>query len=399
VTTNNVAVIGMGYVGIPLAVAAAHAGFHVSGVDISQNKITHLKSGEVIVEDVDPNDILDLISSKKLDLTTDFSVVQDSKIIIICVPTPLDRINKPDLSWVKTASESVGKYLPKGSLVILESTVMPSTTRQFIVPILEETSGIPKEELLVAFSPERIDPGNLRWKLETTPKLIAGYNQKSSDLAVEFYSKFIGEIIRCSTLEVAETAKLLENSFRFINISFINEMLIFCKKMNIDVLEVIEAANSKPYGFMPFYPGIGVGGHCIPVDPLYLVEKADQINAPSRMIKLANEINRQMPLFFVEEAVKKIGNLKGKRVLIIGVAYKPNISDVRESQVKPLILGLKDLGAEVLWHDDLVKDWLGEKSVALGPNFDLAIVATRHSYLNLSPIKNVPTIFTSGIEN
>jgi UDP-N-acetyl-D-glucosamine dehydrogenase len=246
----------------------------------------------------------------------------------------------------------------------------------------------------LAFSPERIDPGNKTWSLENTPKLIAGLTLTAQIKANKFYSKFILHTIICDSLEIAETAKLLENSFRLLNISFINEISIFCEKLNIDSTKVVEAASTKPYGYMPFYPGLGVGGHCIPVDPIYLANLADEIGSPLSMIESSDKINQQMPRHFVERAKNMIGGLEGKRVLVVGVAYKPNISDVRESPAVSLILGLTESGAAVSWHDDLVKEWNGEESVLLSDNYDLAILTTPHDYLDLSKLGSVPILNT-----
>jgi UDP-N-acetyl-D-glucosamine dehydrogenase len=322
--------------------------------------------------------------------------VKDCQVILICVPTPLSQAHQPDLSYVVDAVKSFAKYLSKGTLVILESTVEPGTTRNILIPLLEKVSGLERVEFHVAFSPERIDPANKQWGVRNTPKIVAGLTIEACEVAVTFYSKFVDEVIKCSSLEVAETAKLLENSFRLVNISFINELSIFCQKLDIDVNDVIKAASTKPYGFMPFYPSIGVGGHCIPVDPLYLANKAREIGAPTRFIDLADQINQEMPGYFVGRAEEKIGGLKGKKVLVIGVSYKPNVGDVRETPVKALVLRLKNKGAQVSWHDDLVKEWNGEKSVALSSGYDLAILATPHDYLDLTQLKNVPILNTQG---
>ena len=393
---NKVAVVGLGYVGLPLAVAAAQSDYIVNGIDISEKKVSELSSGISIIEDIANTDISKLINGKRLKVSSDFSMIRDSEVILICVPTPLTQNHKPDLSIVTIATRSVAKYLSKGSLVILESTVEPGTTRNILVPLLEEGSGLERSEFQVAFSPERIDPANKQWGVRNTPKLVAGLTIEACERAIGFYSKFIDEVTKCDSLEVAETAKLLENSFRIVNISFVNELSIFCQKLGIDVNDVIKAAATKPYGFMPFYPSIGVGGHCIPVDPLYLANKAREIGAPTRFIDLADQINQEMPGYFVGRAEEKLGGLKSKKVLVIGVSYKPNVADVRETPVEALISGLKNKGAQVLWHDDLVKEWNGEKSAALSSNFDLAIIATPHDYLDLSKLGNVPILNTRG---
>jgi UDP-N-acetyl-D-glucosamine dehydrogenase len=265
-----------------------------------------------------------------------------------------------------------------------------------VVPILEKESGLSRDQFLVAYSPERIDPMNKKFTIKNTPKLVAGLTPVAAVKAKEFYSKFIDQVDVCDSLEVAETAKLLENSFRLVNISFINELAMFCQKIGIDVNDVIKAASTKPYGFMPFYPSVGVGGHCIPVDPLYLAQAARAVGAPTRFIELADEINLGMPTYFVGRASEMLGGLKDKKVLVIGVSYKPNVADVRETPVEALISGLKKSGAVVSWHDDLVKSWNGESSVELGSGFDLAILATPHDYLNLSLLGNVPVLNTRG---
>jgi len=392
----NVAVIGLGYVGLPLAIESAKAGYSTIGFEIDLDRIRNLNLGISYLEDIDDDSLKDQIDSGKFRASQDFSEMKQADVVVICVPTPLLENHKPDLFAVESAANSIAKYLTKGQLVILESTVEPETTRKFLVPLLENGSGLKSEEFEVVFSPERIDPTNKKWALKNTPKIVAGLTHKASTRAVDFYSKFIDNVIVVESLEVAETAKLLENSFRLVNISFINEISIFCQKLGIDVNAVINAASTKPYGFMPFYPSIGVGGHCIPVDPLYLSNKAREIGAPTRFIDLADQINQEMPGYFVGRAEEKLGGLKAKKVLVIGVSYKPNVADVRESPVGVLINDLKQKGAQVSWHDDLVKEWNGEKSVALSSDFDLAIIATPHDYLDLTKLGNVPILNTRG---
>jgi UDP-N-acetyl-D-glucosamine dehydrogenase len=338
---------------------------------------------------------MEQIAAKKYEATLDFTKLRECDVKIICVPTPLANF-KPDLSFLMNAVKTVGKYLNRKDLVIIESTIEPGTTRNLIIPLLEKESGLKKEEFYVVFSPERIDPTNSVWNLNNTPKLVVGMTPEATRIASNFYSLFVNSIIECDSFEVAETAKLLENTFRLINISFINELAIFCQKLSIDVNEVIKAASTKPYGFMPFHPSIGVGGHCIPVDPLYLANKAREIGAPTRFIDLADQINQEMPGYFVGRAEEKIGGLKSKKVLVVGVSYKPNVADVRETPVEALILGLKNKGVQVSWHDDLVKEWNGEKSVALSNKYDLAILATPHAYLDLTKLGDVPILNTRG---
>jgi UDP-N-acetyl-D-glucosamine dehydrogenase len=392
----QVSIIGQGYVGLPLAISCAQAGFEVTGIDLNKEKVSQLNKYQSIVEDVSNAELKDVSESGKYKATSDYAIDSSTEIICICVPTPLGSNHQPDLDILRAATKDVGKSLKAGMLVIIESTIQPRTTRDVVVPILEKESGLSRDQFLVAYSPERIDPMNKKFTIKNTPKLVAGLTPEAAVKAKEFYSKFIDQVDVCDSLEVAETAKLLENSFRLVNISFINELAMFCQKIGIDVNDVIKAASTKPYGFMPFYPSVGVGGHCIPVDPLYLAEAARAVGAPTRFIELADEINLGMPTYFVGRASEMLGGLKDKKVLVIGVSYKPNVADVRETPVEALISGLKKSGAVVSWHDDLVKSWNGESSVAMGSGFDLAILATPHDYLDLSLLGNVPLLNTRG---
>jgi len=392
----QISVIGQGYVGLPLAVAAAKADFKVLGIDIDKAKISLINQGFSPVEDISDSELGSIVKSGNYQSSSESNFSADTKIICICVPTPLGSNHQPDLSILRAAAKDVGRNLKAGMLVIIESTIQPGTTREVVVPILEKESGISRDQFLVAYSPERIDPMNKKFTIKNTPKLVAGLTPEAAAKAKEFYSKFIDQVDICDSLEVAETAKLLENSFRLVNISFINELAIFCQKIGIDVNDVIKAASTKPYGFMPFYPSVGVGGHCIPVDPLYLAEAAREVGAPVRFIELADEINLAMPTYFVGRASEMLGGLKDKKVLVIGVSYKPNVADIRETPVEALISGLKKSGAVVSWHDDLVKSWNGEISVAVGSGFDLAILATPHDYLDLSLLGNTPLLNTRG---
>ena len=392
----QVSIIGQGYVGLPLAISCAQAGFEVTGIDLNKEKVSHLNKNKSIVEDVSDTELKTVTEAGKYKATTDYLIDPSTEIVCICVPTPLGSNHQPDLDILKAATKDVGKSLKVGMLVIIESTIQPGTTRDVVVPILEKESGLKRDQFLVAYSPERIDPMNKKFTIKNTPKLVAGLTSAAAVKAKEFYSTFIDQVDVCDSLEVAETAKLLENSFRLVNISFINELAMFCQKIGIDVNDVIKAASTKPYGFMPFYPSVGVGGHCIPVDPLYLAQAARQVGAPTRFIELADEINLGMPTYFVGRASEMLGGLKDKKVLVIGVSYKPNVADVRETPVEALISGLKKSGAVVSWHDDLVKSWNGENSVAMGSGFDLAILATPHDYLDLSVLGSVPVLNTRG---
>jgi UDP-N-acetyl-D-glucosamine dehydrogenase len=391
-----VCVFGQGYVGLPLSIAAVNAGVKVIGIDINSQKVRNLIAFESSIEDISSEEMKSAFESGRYSVQESSNFSETTSIILVCVPTPLGSNHQPDLDILKAATKDVGKGLKAGMLVIIESTIQPGTTRDVVVPILEKESGLKRDQFLVAYSPERIDPMNKKFMIKNTPKLVAGLTAEAAVKATEFYSKFIDQVDVCDSLEVAETAKLLENSFRLVNISFINELAMFCQKIGIDVNDVIKAASTKPYGFMPFYPSVGVGGHCIPVDPLYLAQAARQVGAPSRFIELADEINLGMPTYFVGRTSEILGGLKGKKVLVIGVSYKPNVADVRETPVEALISGLKKSGAVVSWHDDLVKSWNDEKSVALGSGFDLAILATPHDYLDLTLLGNVPVLNTRG---
>ena len=391
---NSIVVVGLGYVGLPIAIAAANSGLNIIGIDLNQEKVAKINSGKSPIEDVKDSEILGLVELGLFKAQSDFSQVKNADVVLICVPTPLTSESKPDLSHLESVAKSISQYLSKGTLIILESTVAPGTTRDFFVPLIQKYSKVNIDELEIVFSPERIDPLNQKWNLKNTPKIVAGLTLKSRKRAIEFYSKFIDNLVECDNLEVAETAKLLENSFRLINISFINELSIFCQKLGIEINDVIDAASTKPYGFMSFYPSIGIGGHCIPVDPLYLANKAKEVGAQTKMIDLADQINQEMPGYFVGRAEEKLGGLKSKKVLVVGVSYKPNVADVRESPVEALIAGLKQKGAQVFWHDDLVKEWNGEKSVALSNEYDLAIIATPHTYLDLKKLGDMPILNT-----
>ena len=387
-------VVGQGYVGLPLTIELAKISSKVFAIDTNDDLIQNLNKAETKIEGINKIDLKALVDTGRFLGTTSFEGISDSKFIFICVPTPIDSNRKPDLTYLISAVESVAKYISPNSIIIIESTIEPGTTRNVIVPLIENVSGLSRDNFEIAFSPERIDPANSNWNITNTPKMVSGYTEETAEKVKEIYSLFIDEVFICKSLEVAEMAKLLENSFRLVNISFINEISKVCRKIGIDVNDVINAASTKPFGFMPFYPSVGVGGHCIPVDPLYLANMANKIGVNIEMIKLADEINFELPDFFVSEADNKIGGLKGKRVLVIGVSYKPNVSDVRETPVKALVDGLKSKGANVFWHDNYVKVWNGEESTALSDDFDLAIIATPHDYLDLSKLGKVKVLNT-----
>ena len=388
----RVSIIGQGYVGLPLAMAVAQAGHEVVGIDLDQSLIEKLKVGKSPIVDVTDDQITSAIKTGRYSLANNFGAVETSDVVVICVPTPLDSVNKPDFSFLIRALNSIVDHLQANALIINESTISPGTTRGLIKETLDK-AGIPYE---LAYSPERIDPANKKWTVINTPKLVAGLTPTATERAVAFYKTFVESVTTGSSPEVIETAKLLENSFRLVNISFINEIAQFCAAMNIDVREVVDAAATKPYGFMPFYPGAGVGGHCIPVDPSYLVSKAQEFGAPTRFIDLANELNRSLASYFTGVASGILGGLTGKKILVVGVAYKPEVADVRETPAEALIHELRAKGAKVSWHDELVQDWNGEKSVGLSSDFDLAILVNPHSNTNISALGSTRILNTRG---
>ena len=388
----RVSIIGQGYVGLPLAIASASAGHEVLGVDINKVLIEKLNTGKSPIFDISDKEISHALTSKHYTASSDFTLISTSEIVVICVPTPLDVEQKPDLTLLKSALKSVADNMQDNTLVIVESTISPGTTRGLISSILK-SSGVKYE---LAYSPERIDPANTKWNVTNTPKLLAGLTPHATKKALKFYQSFVKEVVAGESVEVIETAKLLENTFRLINISFINELAEFCWKMKIDVREVIKAASSKPYGFMPFYPGAGVGGHCIPVDPSYLSEKARELGASTSFIDLANKVNGNLPTHFANVVLEILGEITGKKILIVGVAYKPNVADTRETPALGLIQSFRTRGAEVSWHDHLVGEWMGEKSAPLSSDYDLAILVNVHTDMDLSHLQSTKILDVRG---
>ena len=385
-------VIGQGYVGMPLALAAASAGHATVGIDLNPKIVSSVTSLHSPIEDISDAQIEVAYASGRYRITNTYECIKESEIVVICVPTPLDAAGLPDLTFLKAAVSEVSDNLKDGALVVIESTVAPGTTRDFVAPILD-VANVGYE---LAYSPERIDPANKKWNVTNTPKLVAGITSSAAHRASNFYQTFVSDVVQGSSVEVIETAKLLENSFRLINISFINEIAEICLKMKIDVREVIDAASTKPYGFMAFYPGAGVGGHCIPVDPSYLSSKAKEIGASARFIDLANQVNNELPDYFTKIAAKALGEIKNKNILIVGVAYKSDVSDVRETPALDLIRAMRNAGAQVSWHDDLVQEWNGEKSAPLATTYDLAILVNPHTGTDLSKLGSVRILDTRG---
>lgn len=360
ITDNSahVAIIGLGYVGLPLATAFAKAGFRVTGVEVDQEKVERITAGESYIPDVDEAELSPHVESGRLTATLDYDVLSEVDAIFICVPTPYDAQRAPDLSFIRSASESIQTRLRKGQLVVLQSTTYPGTTEEVVLPILEQSGLEAGEDFFLGFSPERIDPGNKQWTAYNTPKVVGGITPESTRLTTSLLRKMGALVHPVSSTRAAEMSKLLENTFRAVNIALVNELSLLAERMNIDLWEVIEAAKTKPFGFMPFYPGPGVGGHCIPVDPYYLLWKAREYDFYTKFIELAAEVNEAMPYHVVElvtEALSRAGlPMKDARVLVLGVAFKPDVDDARNSPATRVIELLLGRGAVVSYHDPYI---------------------------------------------
>lgn len=386
----KVVIVGQGYVGLPLAMSICEAGHEVIGFDLNSTIISSLNSGISHIEDIDSSFLSKCLSSGKYLATSNPKDFAQSEIAIIAVPTPLDEDRKPDVSYVESASKILGENLASSALIINESTSYPGTLRNVIVPAVQKHSSATTKHLY-AISPERVDPGNLNWKIKNTPRLYAGLTPDAAKQAGDFYSTFCDTIIELSSPEAAEAAKLFENTFRQVNIALVNEFSLICHKLGINVHEVLDGAATKPYGFMKFSPGIGVGGHCIPVDPTFLSFAANQAGADAKFIELANEVNYEMPKKIIEEISRRRNEkIKDKKILVIGISYKSNISDVRESPSIRLIEELRNRGNEVWWHDPLVETWNGELSTELDNNakLDFVIISILHDMIMQDSITN-----------
>ena len=354
----SVGVIGLGYVGLPLAVEFARNGFDVVGFEVDQHKADQINAGVSYIGDIDSNTLKETVAGKRLRATVDFGKLKDCDAIIICVPTPLRKTKEPDISYIMAAAEQIKQRLRRGQLIILESTTYPGTTDEVLLPMFSETGLKLDEDFLLAFSPERVDPGNPRFQTHNIPKVVGGVTNDSTSAAAHLYAQIVKDVFAVSSARVAEAAKLLENTFRAVNIGMANEMARLCYALNIDTWEVIDAATTKPFGFMPFYPGPGIGGHCIPLDPHYLSWKARQHGFDSRFIGLAEEVNSRMPEHVVRLVSDGLNDAKkalnGSRILLLGVAYKKDINDVRESPALSIIDLLRAKGADVSYHDPFV---------------------------------------------
>ncbi len=404
--TAILGVIGLGYVGLPLAVEKAKAGYKVIGFDVQPQKVEMVNAGKNYIGDVVNEDLAAIVGSGKLSATSDFSKISELDCVSICVPTPLDKHQQPDISYVKSSAETVAKYLHKDMLVVLESTTYPGTTEELIKPILETTGLKCGQDFYLAFSPERVDPGNLLYKTKNTPKVVGGITPKCTDIAAAMYESVLeAPVFRASSPAIAEMEKILENTYRNINIGLINELAILCKKMNINIWEVIEAAKTKPYGFQAFYPGPGLGGHCIPLDPYYLAWKAREYGFHTSMIESSMMINDRMPEYCVERATKMLNQVKkslnGSKILVLGVAYKQDIDDYRESPALHVIDKLEKSGAQVKYYDPYIPEFQehgvlrkGEPELTgeLLQLMDLVIITTSHTNIDYEFVQANATI-------
>ncbi len=398
----TIGVVGLGYVGLPLAVEKAKAGYNVIGFDVQEEKVAKVNKGENYIGDVLPEDLEKLVFSGRLSATADYSFIKEVDALAICVPTPLDIYKHPNMKYVESSAKAIAENFTKGTLIVLESTTYPGTTEELIKPILEESGLVCGEDFFLAYSPERVDPGNKQFKTKNTPKVVGGITPECTKVAATMYRNVLeGEIHEVSSPAVAEMEKILENTFRNINIALANEMAILCNKMGINVWEVIDAAATKPYGFMPFYPGPGLGGHCIPIDPWYLTWKAREYNYHTKLIETAGEINDSMPDFVVQRCAEILNNqgqsLKDSNILILGVAYKKDIDDYRESPVLPILERLDVAGAKWTAVDPYVRQFKLNGKInyttenidsQLLRNADLVLIATDHSEFRYDEILN-----------
>ncbi len=392
----KIAIIGQGYVGLTIS-AFASKHFEVVGLDNNSSTVDNLNAGKSHIEGVDSSEIKRAIDSGKYRATKNGADISNAEIVVIAVPTPLTKDRKPDLTFIESACKSIGENLNKPALIINESTSFPGTVRNYIKPLVEKYS---KQTLnhLYSISPERVDPGRVDWDQKNTPRLYAGLTPEASKKTREFYSTFCDNLIEVSSPEVAEAAKLFENTFRQVNIALVNEFAEIAHALGISVHETLDAANTKPYGFMKFNPSAGVGGHCIPVDPTYLAYVASQKGVPATFIERANEVNLEMPKYVVSRVMADHGgSLKGKRVQVVGVSYKPNVADTRETPAELVIEELKRQGAEVTWHDPVVRSWQGSNSTGLGGS-EITIVVTLHDVIDKSAVTtSAPYVFdTTG---
>ena len=406
--TARIGVVGLGYVGLPLVVGLAEEGFHVTGIDVDARKVQSLNNGQSYIEDIPSEAIAKLVKNGRFRASIDYGLLDDVDAISICVPTPLRKTKDPDISYIINASENIAKYGVEGKLIILESTTYPGTTDEVMLPILQEKGQEVGRDFFLAFSPERIDPGRTDYTLKTTPKVIGGVTPACLEAAVALYGTIVDHPVPVSSTATAEMVKLLENTFRAVNIGLVNEVALMCDKLGLNVWEVVQAAASKPYGFMPFYPGPGLGGHCIPIDPHYLSWKLRTLNYTARFIELAAEINSHMPEYVVGKVADALNDhakpIKGSKILVLGVAYKPNVSDVRESPALDVIVLLQGKGAQVFYHDPYVADLSHEGldlictpwADDLVSQMDCTVIVTNHADYDWPALANQPALFVDA---
>ena len=381
------AIIGQGYVGLPLAMAAVDAGWRVIGVDNFEAKVAQINSGSSPVEDISDSKLQAAIEAGSYKATNDFTSIASASVITICVPTPLNEKREPDLELLRSAATAIAPYIANETLVVSESTSYPGTLRNIIIPIVNSLKPADSRNIYFASAPERVNPGDLVWNQKNTPRLVGAINEESKIRALAFYESICDSAVSVATPEVAEAAKLLENTFRLVNIALVNEFTQLCSISGINVHEVIDAASTKPYGFMPFRPGVGVGGHCIPVDPLYLTWWARDNGGAATFVESADAINHAMPKYVAKRALGMVDKgISSPKVLILGVAYKPGVSDVRETPVSELRSHLSALGAIVAWHDPLVPIWEGSEPVELTWPCDVAILATKQPGMDIKQL-------------
>jgi len=398
-TFRKIGIIGLGYVGLPLAVEFARKGVEVVGIERNPERINAVNSGKSYISDIVGKSLERVVKEGKLRAYQDFKYLKDVEAIIICVPTPLNINKAPDVSYIISTSENIVPYLHKGELVVLESTTYPGTTEEVVLPILSKSGLKPGIDFYLAFSPERVDPGNEKFHINNIPKIVGGINEESAEMAFDLYKMIVPEVYKVSSPKVAEMTKLLENTFRLTNIALVDELSILCEKMGISIWEVIEAAKTKPYGFMPFYPGPGIGGHCIPIDPFYLQWKAKEYDVDISFIEIAGRVNDSMPDYVVEKVAFALSSnrksIKGSNILILGVTYKENITDIRESPSIKIISKLLHWGADVSYYDPFVPELkinevllksLDSLQKDIVKSFDLVLILTAHSNVDYNLI-------------
>lgn len=402
---GHVVVIGIGYVGLPLVVEFAKAGFHVTGYDKDERKVNLLKKGESYIEDIPTAVLAPLVAQGRLTASTDEAVIATADAVIVCVPTPLNKTKEPDISYIVSATDAIARHIHRNMAVVLESTTYPGTTRELVAPRLEAAGAKIGENLFLAFSPERVDPSNPKWGTHNTPKVIGAMTPNCLEVCKTLYSQIIEKVVPVSSCDAAEMVKLLENTFRAVNIGLVNEVAVMCNKLGLDTWEVIDAAASKPFGFMPFYPGPGLGGHCIPIDPLYLSWKLRMVKYNAQFIELADTVNSGMPGYVVQRLQDILNDrgrpLRGSKVLVVGVAYKRDVSDMRESPAIDVIEILHQKGAEVQYVDPFVPVF-DEGHVHLtslpvdvdASGFDIAVIITDHTHFDYARIlRTAPVVF------